>query len=282
MRDYANYVFDFYGTLVDVHTDENKPSLWRFMAGFYAVYGCLLDPEPLRLAFWRTHDSERAALPRRSPLDHPEIRIERVFLRLLFESPSRPSSTPLAGRPVDAWRRRHARDPEAVLRALLDGDWAVAAANAFRIHSRDVLRPFPDTLPVLRELRRRGKRLFLLTNAQAVFTLPELEQTGLADFFPVRRISSEAGVMKPQREFLEDLLQSENLDPRQTVLVGNEMQSDMAVALRCGVDAVYLNTARLPPSALREESLRLLASESAPPSSTPLLLPSGLLRDLLP
>lgn len=282
MRDYANYVFDLYGTLVDVRTDENKPSLWRFMSDFYAVYGCLLDPEALRLAFWRTDASERAALPRRSPLDCPEIRIERVFLRLLFETPSRPSAAPLAGHPVDFWRRWHARDPEPVLQTLLDGDWAVAAANAFRIHSRDVLRPFPDTLPTLRELLRRGKRLFLLSNAQAVFTLPELALTGLLDFFPVRRISSETGVMKPQREFLESLLRGERLDPRETVVVGNEMQSDVAVAIRCGVDAVYLNTSHLPPDALREEALRLLASESAPLSSMPVLLPSGRLRDLLP
>lgn len=282
MREYANYVFDFYGTLVDVRTDENKPALWRFMADWYALHGCLLPPDALRDAFWRTDAHERETRRRQSALAHPEIRIERVFLRLLLESPSRPCAATLDALPVGEWRLRHARDPESALTALQNGPWAFATANAFRILSRDWLRPFPDTLPVLRELLQRGKRLFLLSNAQAVFTRPEIEQTGLADFFPAPFLSSDFGMMKPQREFLAALLHRENLSPRDTVFVGNEMQSDMAVALRCGVDAVYLDTAHRPPETLQEETRRLLAAENAPPSSAPRILPSGLLRDLLP
>lgn len=282
MREFSNYVFDFYGTLVDVHTDENKPALWHFMADLYSAYGCLFNPDDLRNAFWRLDAQERAEARRRSGLEHPEIRIERVFLRLLMETPARPCNIPLAGCPVGNWRRRHARDPEAVLCALQDGDWAAATANAFRIHSRDWLRPYPDTIPVLRELARRGKRLYLLSNAQGVFTRPEIGVTGLDTFFPAPRMSSEAGMMKPQREFLDALLRDENLDPRDTAFVGNEMRSDMALALRCGVQGIYLNTAGSSPDSLRDEAARLLAAEHAAPSSMPLLIPSGRLCDLLP
>ncbi len=281
-RECSNYVFDFYGTLVEVHTDENKPSLWRFMADWYAVHGCLLPAESLRDAFWRTESREREGRRRQTGLECPEIRIERVFLRLLLESPARPCSTALEGRPVGEWRQRHLRDPESALRVLENGDWAEATARAFRILSRDFLRPYPDTLPTLRELVRRGKRLFLLSNAQAAFTRPEIAQTGLAEFFPAPCLSSESGMMKPQREFLDSLLLRENLSPRDTVLVGNEMRSDMAIALRCGVDAIFLNTAGHDPERLREESRQLLAAEKAPDSSLPRLLLSGRLRDLLP
>lgn len=282
MREYANYVFDFYGTLVDVRTDENKPALWRFMADWYALHGCLLPPDALRDAFWQTDARERESRRRQSGLDHPEIRIERVFLLLLFEAPSRPCAVPLEGRSVDEWRRRFARGPESVLSALQDGPWTFATANAFRLLSREWLRPFPDTVPVLRELLRRGKRIFLLSNAQAVFTRPEIEQTGLAGFFPSPFLSSDFGMMKPQREFLDILLQRENLVPCDTVFVGNEMQSDMAVALRCGLDAVYLDTAHRSPETIQEDTQRLLAAENAPLAAAPLILSSGLLRDLLP
>ena len=281
-RDYVNYIFDLYGTLVDVRTDENKPALWHFMADWYAVHGCRLSPDALRDAFWQTEKRERESFRRQTNLEHPEIRIERVFLRLLFDSPSLPCPTPLDSRPIDEWRTRYARDPESVLQALVDGPWVFATANAFRILSRDWLCPYPDTIPVLRELRRRGKRLYLLSNAQAVFTRPEIAQTGLTEFFPTPYLSSEFGMMKPQREFLATLLQREKLLPRDTVFVGNEMQSDMTIALRCGVDAIYLNTAHHPPEYLQEESNRLLTSEDAPPSSAPCLLLSGRLHDLLP
>lgn len=281
-REYANFVFDFYGTLVDVRTDENKPSLWRFMADWYAVLGCMLSQEALRGAFWETEARERENRRRQTGWAHPEIRIERVFLRLLLESPSRPCSSPMGGHSLGEWRHRHARDPESVLRTLEGADWAAATAHAFRILSRDFLRPFPDTLSTLRELVRRGKRLFLLSNAQAAFTRPEIAQTGMEEFFPSPCLSSETGMMKPQREFLDALLRRENLNPRETVLVGNEMRSDMAIAVRCGVDGVFLNTAHRSPEDLREESRRLLAAENVPPSSAPRLLLSGRLGELLP
>lgn len=278
MRDFANYVFDFYGTLVDVHTDENKPALWQFMADLYSAWGCLLPPDALREAFWRIDAAERGAARRTSPFEHPEIRIERVFLRLLLESPSRPSSTPLAGHPIDYWRRRHAPNPESALRALEADAWTVTTANAFRILSRDRLAPYPDTIPTLRELLRRGKRIYLLSNAQAVFTRPEIERTGLAGFFPSPLLSSEAGMMKPQRAFLENLLRAENLDPAETAYVGNELRTDMALALRCSTTGIHLNTSSIPD--LQSQASRLLSDEHAPPSSL-ILLPSPRLSSLL-
>lgn len=33
---YRNFIFDLYGTLVDIHTNEYKPSLWKKMALFYS------------------------------------------------------------------------------------------------------------------------------------------------------------------------------------------------------------------------------------------------------
>ena len=87
-------------------------------------------------------------------------------------------------------------------------------------------------------------------------------------------------MMKPQREFLETLLRDENLDPADTAYVGNEFSTDMALALRCRATGIHLNTAALPYSALQAQAAALLASEHASPGSL-LLLPSGLLRDLL-
>ena len=40
---YDNYVFDLYGTLVDIHTEEDFPKLWEKLALFF---GCLLYTSP--------------------------------------------------------------------------------------------------------------------------------------------------------------------------------------------------------------------------------------------
>ena len=36
---YDNYLFDLYGTLVDIHTDEQHSEVWERLAVFYGYYG---------------------------------------------------------------------------------------------------------------------------------------------------------------------------------------------------------------------------------------------------
>ena len=45
--EYETYVFDLYGTLVDIHTEEEDEALWEKLAMFYGYYGALSAPEEL-------------------------------------------------------------------------------------------------------------------------------------------------------------------------------------------------------------------------------------------
>ena len=47
---YRNYIFDLYGTLVDIHTDEEDPAAWAALARFYSYYGARYAPDALRAA----------------------------------------------------------------------------------------------------------------------------------------------------------------------------------------------------------------------------------------
>ena len=38
-KHYENYVFDLYGTLVDIHTDEEPRELWEKLVLFFGYYG---------------------------------------------------------------------------------------------------------------------------------------------------------------------------------------------------------------------------------------------------
>ncbi len=38
-KEYENYIFDLYGTLVDIQTNEKKASLWKNMAHIYSMTG---------------------------------------------------------------------------------------------------------------------------------------------------------------------------------------------------------------------------------------------------
>ena len=80
---YQNYVFDLYGTLVDIHTDEEQQMLWEKMAMFYGYQGAFYTPAELHDAFYdMVHDLEdmqKSEMLKTGEYAHeafPEIQIE--------------------------------------------------------------------------------------------------------------------------------------------------------------------------------------------------------------
>ncbi|MBQ7679665.1 MAG: HAD family hydrolase [Butyrivibrio sp.] len=219
MLRYQNYVFDLYGTLVDIHTDESMPQLWRIMADLYGRYGIDLPPATLQAEFRRMEREEREHLSRTLETSYPEIPIERVFLRLR-----------------DELAHSHPCDfvPD-------DTVWVQVIANTFRALSNRKRRLFPEARETLLALRARGAGVYLLSNAQRIFTMPEIEQLGLVPCFDAMYISSDYGYCKPDPRFFEILLDREGLDRDRTVMIGNEPQSDLAVAEAVGVDGILFD-----------------------------------------
>ena len=55
----AAFLLDLYGTLVDIHTDENQPSLWERMAGFVLSRGADWSARALHRAYLEAvHEEE--------------------------------------------------------------------------------------------------------------------------------------------------------------------------------------------------------------------------------
>lgn len=53
MTGYRTCIFDLYGTLVDIHTDENAPQVWEALAAHYSARGAVYRPKELRDAYFR-------------------------------------------------------------------------------------------------------------------------------------------------------------------------------------------------------------------------------------
>ena len=47
---YTDLIFDLYGTLVDIHTEENDP-VWEKTALYFGFYGAAYSGDELRKAF---------------------------------------------------------------------------------------------------------------------------------------------------------------------------------------------------------------------------------------
>ena len=48
---YNNYIFDLYGTLVDINTDEDSPMLWDKLSMFYSFKGAKYSKEELKESY---------------------------------------------------------------------------------------------------------------------------------------------------------------------------------------------------------------------------------------
>lgn len=216
-----NRLFDLYGTLLDTHTDEERPELWEKLADFLAMTGAEYSPEALRRRYLGLCAEETEALAARSgfPAEEVEIELRDVFRRLYSEKGVQPSSA-------------------------LIGDTAVL----FRALS--YLRPprlMPNALRVLDELRGRGLGLYLLSNAQSCFTVPELRRAGLYGRFDGVFLSSDLGFRKPSRRFYEKAMELAGISAQNSVMVGNDPEADIRGAAAVGLRSRYIRTWHSPP-----------------------------------
>ncbi len=79
-----------YGTLVDIHTEENDARVWEKLSLFYGFYGALYDPQELQESYLALIQKQRDRFkgrelekePHYAHEAFPEIRIEEVFKEL--------------------------------------------------------------------------------------------------------------------------------------------------------------------------------------------------------
>ena len=168
-----------------------------------------------------------------------------------------------------AWLER-SRHREEVWRRALDllgvGDGALARELAARFHEERAERfqPFPDAVPTLEALRRRGYRLGLVTNGPSGLQRAKLERSGLAPFFEAVAISGELGVGKPEAAIFERALEALGVPPERAVMVGNSLERDVRGAQDAGLKAVWVRRESLEDEFLASAPLPLPASDVRP------------------
>ncbi len=241
---YDNYIFDLYGTLIDIHTDEGTPLFWKQIAALYKVYGADYAPAELRKTYIRYCKEAEEALRAQSGYQRVEICLDDVFVRLLKECEHpRTIGHTVGGKQL--WQL----SPE----ELRDCGWLYDIANTFRTLSRTKLRAFPGTAEMLENLKKAGKKVYLLSNAQAIFTRPEIEQVGLMPYFDDVFISSEEGIKKPEPDFLRRLMQKHDLKSEKSLFTGNDIAADAGIALSCGLKCNFYNTDHLSETKLKKQ-----------------------------
>jgi len=216
MKTYKNYLFDLYGTLVDIRTDEHDPLMWLRLSFAFGMEGMDCSAEYLREKYF-SEVSQLQKQDRAVKGQFAEIDLAPVY--------------------------------EAICR---DKGYAVTeaqiaqVAKLFRVLSLHKLRLFPGAIDLLVRLRRAGKGVYLVSNAQELFTVPEFQIFDLEKYFDGVILSSSVGYKKPGPEIYRIALERFGLDPRDTVMVGNDDRADCWGAHNAGLDSMYIFTEQSP------------------------------------
>ena len=228
----TNYIFDLYGTLVDIHTNESKASLWKNMAQIFSMMGAAYTAPELKMRYKELAEAElQKRLHRAREEFHDsslaaadiEIQLENVFCGLL------------ADKGIDIDERMMAQ-----------------TGIAFRSLSLSYIRLYEGVPELLQNIHEGGDKSYLLSNAQRLFTEPEMRMLGIYDSFDGILYSSDVGVKKPCSYFYDALFRKYGLDKEESVMIGNEYRADILGAAEYGLGSIYIYTAQ---SGMRPQEL---------------------------
>lgn len=207
---FKNYIFDLYGTLVDIHTNEKRKFLWEKIACFYALHGASYEPMEFKKEYIRLCKMEEEKLPEK---EYPELELSKVFQLLYLNKAVKVSQ-----------------------------DLVLETGKVFRLLSMDYIKLYEGVTELLGDLKKAGKKIFLLSNAQRIFTEPEMKMLHIYDCFDGIVLSSDQGVKKPSPKFYQVLLDKYKLDQKESIMIGNDPTADIKGAHDSGLRSLYIHS----------------------------------------
>ena len=238
---YEYYIFDMYGTLADIHTDERAAATWKkWIKKLDELNIKHPDYIKMRRDFFDADKNARKERAFETGSKYPEIDVIKIYEEMLIN---------------------YGNDKILSCQQKKD-ELLKTIAYEFRQASRAYIRPFAcdfssepcsnvfigqnikcpdtiDTMYVLNYLKNQGGKLFLLSNAQSSYTLPEIKLLGIDEIMDGMLISSDTGYMKPDRYFYDILINTYKINPSRAVMFGDSMLSDVEGARAAGIAAVH-------------------------------------------
>jgi putative hydrolase of the HAD superfamily len=210
---FKNYMFDLYGTLIDINTNEWDIELWEKIAILYGYKQAHYTAQELQADYGKYVEQEKKRVQKRFPeYTTIDIKIEKVFKKLF------------TAKNVKCTKK----DVEAI-------------CTAFRCYSTVYIKLYDGVIDLLDTLKAKGKKIYLLSNAQRSFTENELNMFGLMPYFDGVVISSDEECSKPDVHYYNTLIDRYGLDKSETIMIGNDYISDIRGAKKAGLKSLYIH-----------------------------------------
>lgn len=199
-------LFDIYGTLIDIHTNEHKDEVFENLSRFLEYRRIFVRGKVLKELFFSEVNLQFA----RSRERFPEVDITQAFERVLRGQSQ-----------------------------ACDRFSALLTTQLYRSLTRERLTLFDDTFWTLTEFRKRY-RMGIVTDAQRVFCKPELRALRIEEFFDTIVISSDYGFRKPDPRLFHIALASLDAKASESVYIGNKFETDIVGAKNANLSAAVL------------------------------------------
>jgi len=200
-------IFDCYSTLIDIKTNEQKDDIFNYLALYLQYYGVKTDAGQLRSDI----DLKREQHLKSEDEPYPEVDLEVIFSDILKEN------------------------------GLNSPFLAESCCKLFRLLSRERFQLFPDSLPVLEDMRKSKYPLAVVSDAQKVFCPEEGEILGIRQFFRFFILSTDFGFRKPDSRLFTIACTLLGIPPSDVVYIGNDPETDVKGAQETGMKAILLN-----------------------------------------
>jgi len=119
---------------------------------------------------------------------------------------------------------------------------------------------FPETLLVLKELKKRNIKLILITHSTNEFLKTKMEMTGIAQYFNL--IISTISDMKSIKndECYKEICRKNNLSPSEILHIGDSINYDVEMPKRAGMNCLLIDRKKYTPNSIEnlKEVLKLV------------------------
>ena len=199
-------LFDVYGTLIDIKTNEHNDGTFESLSRFLEYRRVFIRPQELKEFYFDQLNQQIA----RSREKYPDVDVADAFAHVLRE-----------------------------YGGVNDRYLAAMITQLYRSLIRERMRLFDDTFWTLNKFRRQYK-LGIVSDAQRLFCKPELRTLRLERFFDATVFSSDYGFRKPDPRLFHIALAMIDIPQSEAAYIGNGYETDLIGAKSAGFAMVGL------------------------------------------
>ena len=201
--------FDLYGTLIDILTDEYDPWVYSTLSRYLSYRDIKISPKELKKTYFEDIQSQL----KQSNEACPEVDVYKIFSNMIH-------------------RYGNKTYPKSAI---------VNTAVLFRSLTMRRFEVFQGVYEVLSSLLEKYE-LALISDAQWVFTEPEMAMLGLTKSFKFRILSSRFGFKKPDVRLFDMAMKKLAIKPEESVYIGDNPQKDLVGAKKAGMTFILFRS----------------------------------------